>query len=538
MKTTMRIMIVIAAATLVGCVTQSPTGVTQKVKTKLYGSPMLITNYTGDKSRLGIALGDRVRMVYGDLLLFGQEWEYDQMVQASSKMTPLNWAAFDAEDGYRFDAVGCIKIGRQLFGFEMPVPVDPQGGTIKMTIYGGSAQNGVKLTTPMVLMQKIASGEYPLIGTFTGTLGHKNVAKRLLSSRPLKLSLMAQLTTNEDWLNLLNVQPEVFFDDLDTMLKMIPDGDRDKVLTMALPALADASSVKMARRYLGKAIKDNSARVTIAAVLPYCERLKPDLKLLLSLDTLSKANDSATRKRVISILSKHDVGTTIIVRRLADADKEVRNMAFVRLDRLDRPFNDSEIKELGDLLTKAPRSFARDMALKLLSKASVENSNRFVILAMGDNDSDIRKSAVKLMNSRQITESDLRYVESLARHKLRRVRLSAIALLKRSKVKRATFTLLELLEDTHYDVRDAAFAAVKLRATTAEYVRELSKLLNAAPSDTRCYAAELLGAIDAADVTDVLTKRLDNERHYKVRDALMNALHKRLAYQVPSDSTK
>lgn len=530
MKTTLKTLIIAAMAALfVGCATETMTGADQGLKAQLNAQPFLVTGFTGDKSRMGIATGDRVENVFGSLLVFGQAWTIPQRDDASPKMTPLNWTVFDpAEEGCKYDAIGCMTIGTALFAFELRVPEDPQNGTLELRVYGGS-RGGVQFNTAAALMSRIASGEYPRVGTFTGTIGTREIARHLLLQRPLRLTLIPSLVTGDDWLALLREKPDSYFENLDALLTMESDGDRNACLATGLPALAEASSKERARTYLAKATKDDSAIVRHAAILPYCDRIKPDARLLEDLRTLATNRDPDVRKRVVYVLSKHDVGIPILIQRLADRNKEVTELAFVRLDRIDRAFTDTEVAALGALATTSPRTAARLAALKLLAKVPAELSNVWIVPAMGDKDSDVREDALKVLKTRTFTEADLSAMQAIARHERRSVRRDVIPLANSLTADGATLLLIDLLADPHGDVRKAAYAALAGRSVGARHLQPLSVALNAAPSATRIFAAQLLGTVKDPRVAEILTKRLEREGHKGVRQAIILALNKQLS---------
>jgi hypothetical protein len=218
----------------------------------------------------------------------------------------------------------------------------------------------------------------------------------------------------------------------------------------------------------------NAAQISVNQIAQMVDLQYEAYELTQALPKLMSKSGWKVRQQGAKIMGMLGTANAILplIKFASDSDSDVRNAAKASIKTLSNSYDlpqvvKQNLPEIAQIVQTSGWS-ARQQMMKLLGKAKVVKSLFLVVKSTGDNDSDVRNSAVKAMKN-IISGYEVQYagqglinkMEDLFRSGGWNVRMNAIKVLGATKNPNARHIIYDALDDSDSDVRAAAKKALR-----------------------------------------------------------------------------
>ncbi|MCM0605595.1 MAG: HEAT repeat domain-containing protein [Xanthomonadaceae bacterium] len=180
---------------------------------------------------------------------------------------------------------------------------------------------------------------------------------------------------------------------------------------------------------------------------------------------------------------------------------------------------DSKIKNLViNALSNSGWSMRRLAVNALNNIKSTSEDQNLIFGMMLDSDSDVANAAVAIVNNFPLTNANLPFLTQMSHHNSWEVRRTGINLISKIKTPEATAIILERYNDSFSDVRTAAVAIMTNRGFTEAEIPQLIQLARAGGDASQIIVIQALGKFKTDEVLNTLIGLL-NDSGWEVREA-------------------
>lgn len=325
--------------------------------------------------------------------------------------------------------------------------------------------------------------------------------------RELVLSLMATWTLGDE--HLLALEP--FATNINYTI-------RKEVLSQVMRIPSHAATTLLVR-FLGD--MDSDVRSLANQALLLRTLTNDDLAPLTSL--MRSHISWEVRRAAVNLVATipGDNAAQALIGSLNDIDNDVRNAVISALDGY--TMDNGELQYLRLLLSVISWE-VRKKAVEYIAKVGTVEAAAAIIPSLKDLDGDVRRAAQNALREMPISAEMLPLIEEVAHSVSYEVRISAVTLLGRLKIEKATEILLSLVFDLDTDVQNAAMAAIVDHPFNPQHVIGLDVQLNAASYSVRERAAKMLSLSRSCHAVTLLKKREGRESDTDVQNAIQQAL--------------
>jgi HEAT repeat protein len=171
-----------------------------------------------------------------------------------------------------------------------------------------------------------------------------------------------------------------------------------------------------------------------------------------------------------------------------------------------------------------PAWASRQLAVKFIAVIPSREATAVMITALADGDNDVRSTAVALLKTRTLADTEVAPLQSLSTDSKWQTRQPVANFLGTIRTDRATSALIPMIGDGDNDVRGSVAAALNGRAFNDAHVDALGTQLNGSNWSSRQLAAKYLGTTSSCNALRILKGRLAVESDSDVTAALKVAI--------------
>jgi HEAT repeat protein len=506
------LIMVLSSFTLVGCST-SGGGIAGFFKSGRGKSRALVVQQLlGDPDTLKEAIGPTLRSLPGNVIDFKSD-DPARHKRLSPDVALINESVLTTPDGwFRF---ATVTIGGHPYALKIST-MSPSG-TVRGNLY--ELPPGTK-ASPTELRDQIALETYPIIAVLIGSVDEVVISKALMEQVPIAYDLLPDFIGPKQWDALGKESPKTLASAAESLLR----AEDKAALPALLPALETHVAARVANPLLLRAAKSKHAVVRKEAALAYSRDETPTQNVLRILMTLSNDSEWTVRADAIRALVRFDVRMDRVVKALEDKREEVRSLARKSLNRLPRPLNDDEVKQLSGLVVNASSWKVRKYALERLAKTRRREIIGLAIGRLNDSDGDVRDVAIAILVEVTLTEKNLPTLKALSESSAWKSRRAAIKLLSGVEGAESTTLILTMIGDSDNDVSRTAKATIETRRLEPVHLDTVKQLLVHKDWKIRRHAALLLKEFNTPKLEILISERLTVETDEEVKTTLVQVL--------------